>query len=715
MNQKPSSHDRYRSRVRATPIALALVLFLSPVPTQGRQAPGGRVPSFGTDVAVVTLSVFVTDKDGAAVPGLRMEDFEVADDGKPATVVGFYEVDATTPPSETMSRAAASEARRQFLLLFDLSFSPAQGIVRARKAALEFLEKTLAPTDLVAVGTVSTKSGFKLLVGFTPDRAQAARAVESLGVTHGQPTPDPLGLAFELGAPAGPAAGGGGDERMAEELRVQVLLLQRSEQVQYNQRVTGFLKSLQQLAQILDSLHGRKQVILLSGGFDQAALVGAQGDDAVKNAQAVTEGRIWEVQSDSHFGDAVSRQGMEDMVRAMAASDTVVHTVDLTGLAAGPDARDAGQSVSPGAGRESLTQMAHLSGGRLVKDTNDIAGALGEVLAASRRYYVLAFEPSSRAPGKFHKLRVKVKGKGGQVSHRAGYVPVAPVPTALVAATRRLEAAEAIAKGVSGGAIDVRVIAVPYRDANRRTTVPVILEVDGRTLLDRGPGNELKLDVYAYAFDGQGSIQDVTAFSPVFDLQKVGEKLRERGLLLQTAFVVPVGTHDLRFLVRDAGTGRTGMRRVPVSLPSFEPGQVVLLPPLFMDDPTAWLSLKVPSRKNAEPEMPFRVEGELFVPRGRPRLVNGTPSRVCVMAFSGSLDPKATFEIRSQLLDAAGKTVRLGAVALAKAVMETDGFRRYVLNVTPEHVAPGEYTFRVLLKDPASGTVLEADQAVRVE
>jgi len=85
------------------------------------------------------------------------------------------------------------------------------------------------------------------------------------------------------------------------------------------------------------------------------------------------------------------------------------------------------------------------------------------------------------------------------------------------------------------------------------------------------------------------------------------------------------------------------------------------------------------------------------------------------MAFSGSLDPKATFEIRSQLLDARGDAVRLGPVALVKAVMERDGFRRYVLSLTPDHLTPGDYTFRIRLKDPASGVELDADQAVRVE
>lgn len=46
---------------------------------------------------------------------------------------------------------------------------------------------------------------------------------------------------------------------------------------------------------------------------------------------------------------------------------------------------------------------------------------------------------------------------------------------------------------------------------------------------------------------------------------------------------------------------------------------------------------------------------------------------------------------------------------------EGDGFRRFVLSFTPEDVAEGDYTLRVRLRDPASGRISEAYQAVRFE
>src|SRR4051812_16390132 len=156
-------------------------------------APNG--PEFPTAITVVSLPVFVTDRDGRAVTGLATEDFEVTDDGRPVKIVGLREVDAAELPPEQTRHSPA--ARRQFLLLFDLSFSSINGLVRSRRAAIEFVAR-LAPSDLAGVATFSANHGVRLLVAFTPDRFQVRRAIETLGVLQLDRRADPLGLAYDL-------------------------------------------------------------------------------------------------------------------------------------------------------------------------------------------------------------------------------------------------------------------------------------------------------------------------------------------------------------------------------------------------------------------------------------------------------------------------------------------------------------------------------------
>jgi hypothetical protein len=391
--------------------------------------------------------------------------------------------------------------------------------------------------------------------------------------------------------------------------------------------------------------------------------------------------------------------------------------MDVTGLSVAGDASLEGDAKSAvGRGRESLNQLADGTGGRFYKDANDLTAAFGDLLESTRRYYVLAFEPDAlKGPGKYHKLRVRVREKGYKVSHRVGYTERSPDTAQGLA--RQLEGAEAITKGLSGGPIGVEALALPYRNAEGRISVPVVLQVDGRSLLDRGPGTQLPLEVFGYAFDATGKVADMVALSSGLDLAKLGPKLEKTGLLVQATFTLPAGRHSLRFMVRDGEKQRRGVYALDVEVPAFDGGARVLYPPLFMDDPASWLVVQATSRSGTPVETPLRVGEQAFAPRIEVNLVNGKTDQVCVMTHDAgkSYEPGAQFQIGAQLINAEGTAVRIGKVALAQAVAELDGFRRFVLNVTPQDVPSGEYTFKVKLTDPVDGSVTEAIQPVRVE
>jgi VWFA-related protein len=706
--------------LRVASIAPSLLLLSSPGFTQ--TAEPDRAPVFGTSVEVVAVPVFVTDRQGQPVPGLRPEDFEVRDAGEPRQVLAVHEIDTGTPSVDLGSAAAEAVARRQFLLLFDLSFSSPAGIVRARQAASDLVRTGLGPGDLAAVATYSANAGVRILVTFTTDREQLARAIATLGVLRREGVPDPLGLAFELGGGEGgmsrEEALGMIDGDVESQLRHVAAMVVESEMSAYRKRVEDYLSGLAQLGRALDAVRGRKQVILFSSGFDERVLRGGEGAEAFSNARAVSEGRLWEVPSDSHFGgDSQTRRSLDDAMKLLAGSDTVVHAVDVSGLGSGEgDVSDAAGIASHGSGGESLSQLSNRSGGMLVKNTNDVRGGLGDVLDASRRFYVLAFAPGrSRGPGRFHELKVEVARKGLRVSHRRGYAERGGDDGETTALAQRLEAAETIAKGITGGAIGLDVIAVPYRDAEGTDTLPVVVAVDGASLLDRGPGDALRLEIYGYALDADGRIEDVMTLSPTLSLPTVGETIRRGGLQIQTAFRLGPGPHDLRFLVRDAETGRAGSWRALLEVPSLGGDDLVVYPPLFMAEADAGLVLPVPSNGVPRPELPFHVIEEPFGLRLRPSLQEGRPERVCVMVHGAALESDAQLALSARLVSSSGEAVRFGALTLAQAVVEADGFRRFVVAFTPQGVAAGDYSFRVELRDPRSGATASATQDVRFD
>lgn len=683
------------------------------------QSPGPQeVPVFEAAISVVAVPVFVTDKSGKAVPGLSAADFEVLDQGRKVPLIAFQAVDAASRvPAAEAGTLVQATARRQFLLLFDLTFSTPAGIKRAQDAATDFVRASLAPSDLAAVATFS-QAGVQVLVSFTTDHAQLARAIAGLGLVETQRVRDPLSIAYDLGVKRwGPGIGAPSENRLDDYLRQMAQLMSRSEQTLYRQRVDGFLAGLAQLARTLDAVQGRKQVILLSAGFDSSVVAGAQGQEAEEAASAVTEGRLWDVQSDRYFGDSATRSSLDKLFQVIAATDTVIHSVDVTGMVAAA-AVDQALPVRPGQGRDTLAQFAANTGGRFIKDANDLHAGLIEILDASRHYYVLAFEPldAGKKPDRLRKLKVRVKQDGLAVSYRRGYV-IPNQKGEAVGVTGQLQAGEAIAKGLSGGPIALRAVAVPYRDAKGSLALPVILEIDGRSLLGGGASKQLQLEVFGYAFDDEGHIYDAFGLTPVLDLGRVKPTLEARGLQVLSSFAVPDGPVDLRFLVREKASGRAGALRVRLDVPAFEAGRIVLSPPLAMDDPRTRLVLPAASRGLPGLEIPFRLADTPFTAEPLPTLLNGAPREFCVMVWGGEkrYGSGPPFAVEAELVDAAGAARALPLVGAPRVVQDADGLERYVVTLVPKDVPPGRYDLHLSFRDPATSATARSELAVQLE
>ncbi len=676
-------------------------------------------PRFGgerTDVVAVEVPLQVA-KDGQPVRGLTQADFVLYEGKKKQEITGFEVIDLGAPAAAAASAPAApsvpvsSAARRHFLILFDLANSEPKSIVQARRAVQKVVDK-LAPSDVVAVATHSPSNGPKILVGFTSDRKQIAAAIQTLGKPElVKRSGDPLNLVLEAefgsGAEPYPAVVAEPDDprQAAADIALQELLTDTRENIRRNkeddrrfetQRLTDYTRALEDLARLVGTVEGRKYVVLLSEGFDSSLLLGSTNEaERAEQQTSAEQGEIWKVDSDARFGNTKNASDLSALIETLRRSDCVVQAVDIGGLRA-----EGGEGFSRPNGQDGLFAMADQTGGELYRNFNDLAVAMGKMLERTSVTYVLSFQPAVARDGAYHPLKVELAhpSRGTRVSHRAGYFAPKPYDPR-DAAVHLFDAAEQISNGRAGGTLASSLVAFPLPGGGK-SFVPVMVEVDGASLLAATESGPLPTEIYAYALAADGSIGDFFAQTLGFDLAKVKDRLLQNGLKYYGHLELAPGNWSLRVLVRNARTGDSGLVVQPLRVPAFDPAVPALIPPFFLESPASWLMVREkPRGDQADAPYPFTVREQAFVPASRPILSVDQTTSLSLLAYH--LAP-GELAATGRITDPAGKAVPGGEVHLLGRESQANGREAILVSFKPAGLAPGEYRLNLSLAEPGS-------------
>jgi VWFA-related protein len=678
--------------------------------------------SGATNVVAVEVPVQVV-KDGEPVRGLTAKDFEVYDGRRKVNVTGFELLDLAAPAGLPSAQVPVA-ARRHFLMLFDLSFSEPKSIVKAREAAATVVDG-LHPTDLVAVATYSSLSGPQLVLGFTPDRRQIAKALATLGLPKLiDRSPDPLRLVLAqtqhdfATVPTIPVSGRNAETRQAVEafkqenlidnLRTIAASSERADRTAQQQMVRNLTGSFSSLAKLMGEVSGRKYVVYLSEGYDsslisgKAPTTGAPLGDPQEEPASVDIGNSERIQAntgssgaDDKFGDTRSQNAVEKMLEEFRRADCVIQAVDIGGLRAS----GAALGDQRASGRDALFNMAKSTGGELFENYNDLSAAMGQMLRRTGVTYVLSFQPEDlKTDGSFHKLRVELKNapRGARVIYRPGFYAPRPYKEQPVL-QRLLETANDV-MGTESGAISSTVTAASFAgDGKGAAHVPVVVEVDGPSLLAGKQDPTLPVEIYIYALDQNGSVQDFVTQTLGFDLTKAESQLRQGGLRYFANLELGPGKYSIRTLVRNGNTGGSSLRVTDLTVPA--QGAPALLPAIFQEAGQGrWINQRMKKPGQPDPPYLFMLKGQPWVPTGRPALAAGQDARVILQGYNLGGDWKA----EAKVLDAAGREVPGGALKLgekeaasgAEPVRVTATFR-------PPNLPPGDYTLSVTVTDGA--------------
>lgn len=386
------------------------------------------------DVNVVNVDVFVTDKAGNPITGLRAEDFEILEDGKPVALTNFYAVEdgqrldwiGTDKERETVDKpvdplafpersdvdSIPEEQRLHLVVYIDNYNIRPFNRNRVFRRLRSFLTEKLRRGDRVML--VSYDRSLNVRHEFTSDPQLVANAL------------------FDLETVSGHAV------HLDSERRDVLRDIEEADSVgEVDWRIRQFAESqlndlsftidaLKEIIESMAGLSGRKAIVYVSDGLPMVA-----GEDLYyalnykfHDSTSMTLSR--EFDASRKFVDLTSRA---------ATNSVVLYTIDAAGLRA-PEAASvqAATAETPGMGnfldsinisniQAPLLMMAEETGGYAIYNSNDVGEGLDRIASDFSNYYSLGYSPAHNGTGRLYKIKVRLTDnrKGLRVRHRENY------------------------------------------------------------------------------------------------------------------------------------------------------------------------------------------------------------------------------------------------------------------------------------------------------
>ncbi|MBI2569352.1 MAG: VWA domain-containing protein [Candidatus Schekmanbacteria bacterium] len=654
----------------------------------------------------VEVPVSVFDRGGEPVPGLGAADFIITDDGVEQRIVAAEAVDLAAPETREVLRRVPA-ARRNVLFLFDFAFTTLQGVEKAREAALSALDQ-LADTDHAGVATYASTTGLRIVLSFTRDRVQLRRALVSLGTTIEQRRSDNLGLFSDLIFGSGQdfqrSSLSAQNPEISDEVSAHLADVvnegQKALRDGYYSEVSSMLRAMDNLGELLDTLKGRKHVLLFSKGFDDTILVGTE---STREMHELTENQIrpgsWTRWGDADrmFGSSSIKTNLKEALSRLRRADVVVHTVDTSRLVAGRELQDRDAASSQAV----LFMMAENTGGTFSRNSNDLAHSLDRVMSRSRRFYVLGYNASeSRGAGAYHRLEVRLAAsrRGAKLLFRPGYTEARPF-SELSGAQRQLDTAAEIVGGVARQSFELNILTTLLPGSEERALCAVVLELP-TIFAGRAADASVRLEVYGYAMTEAGQVLDFFSENVGMSMRDIPAELTPGGLRYYAALQLPPGPATVIAMVRDFRTGASTLQTVALEVPRIAAKGGYAAAVVAADN----LRFVVKSNQEAvgPRRFPFIVLGAPFVPVANAR-IGETPLRVCILTYGmAEAAANGSLSVRASVTPAAttSATAELPTVEIRGRTADPADARRMnlLLAVNRGKAPPGDYELHVELK-----------------
>lgn len=538
-------------------LAMAACAQQSPRPAP----PADEAPTFRTAAQLVVETVTVRDGEGRSVENLTARDFTVLEDGKqqriafveyqklPEEIQGepaAVSLRASVVPRLTRTQIAAERPgevryrdRRLLVLYFDMTAMPAPDQIRALQAAQRFVRTQMTASDLLAVMMYSG-GAVQVLEDFTSDRAHLLTTLQTLIVGEEE-------WAVALAGSSDTGAAFGQDD---------------SEFNLFN--TDRQLSALQTAAAMLGRLSERKALIYFASGLRLNGVDNQAQLRATLNAAIRAGVSFWPV-------DARGLAAQAPLGDASRGSPGGI------GMYSGTTA----EAIASGFQRsqDTLYALAADTGGKALLDYNDLTRGITEAQRAGSSYYLIGYYTSNEAQdGKFRRVQITLNGGlQANLDYRRGYFAGKQF-SRFTAADKERQLEDALLLGDPITDLTI-VMEVNYFQLNRAEYfVPIAVKIPGRelALAKRRGAEHTVIDFIGEIREGSTTVANVRDKVDIKLIGATAAELSRRAIAYDTGFTLLPGKYTLKFLARDAETGRIGTYLTTFVIPNLNKEEVRL-------------------------------------------------------------------------------------------------------------------------------------------
>jgi VWFA-related protein len=529
--------------------------------------------TFKSSTELVLVPTVVTDNSGKHALNLKKEDFALKADGKARPIAVFEEI---TTDTARFRRATGQQGEysnfdpegehyhRLTIIALDLINTHFTDLSNAHKALFGFLSKAAESGEPMCLLAMD-RGGVRVIHGFTEDPKILADALNTV-----RANPSPLQYKQDVSATAPPPKGDPLQQTLRELIRS---MIQNEKQVESMQRKDTALLTLDELNQIAGAfggLPGRKALVWASSGFvyslssptylmcepacpvDQRSAIQSQYD------------HLWQTMNNSQMAiySVDLRSLASGNLQAASGNDQFTHPYDIGDpqFDKAAEAKWEAQDVT-----SSLRLFAENTGGRAFTNTNDLSEAFRQAVEDDSQYYMLGFyvDRTKDKPG-WHKLSVAVERKGTHIRFRNGFTQTNQKDSA----GDRQQLNLAVASPLDFTGIPMTVSWSGSSAAKQAGKIRVQFDLVmpmNFAQIDETDRNHLALEIAAVARDEKDAVSG--EMSEKIDNHLLADALtqiQQHGMTYRSALQLSPGVYTVRFVVRDALSGRIGSLAAPL-------------------------------------------------------------------------------------------------------------------------------------------------------